>query len=215
MPKGIFRTLVIRKVSLGKRGLLCEESLVDTMAPLIILGAVLLLPLVWLIASYNRFVRVGQHITESWSDVDVELKRRYDLIPNLVETVKGFAAHERNVLEEVVRLRNRALESHGSAAEQATDETALEIGLKRLFAVAESYPQLRSDAHFLALQEELAHTEDRLAAARRFFNANVRELNQLCESFPTNLVASTFGFHRGSYFELSSDAERVVPRVSA
>lgn len=186
----------------------------EALVPLLILGAVCSLPLVWLIATYNRFVRVGQHITESWSDVDVELKRRYDLIPNLVETVKGFAAHERTVLEEVVKLRNRALENHGSAAEHAVDETALAIGLKRLFAVAEAYPQLRSDVHFLALQTELAHTEDRLAAARRFFNANVRELNQLCESFPTNLIANAFGFHRGSYFELASDAERVVPRVS-
>src|SRR5688500_17626296 len=141
-------------------------------------------------ATFNRLVRVRQHIGESWSDIDVELKRRYDLIPNLVESVKGYAAHERGVLEEVVALRNRAAANHGSASEQAVDESALTLGVKQLFAVAESYPQLRADAHFLALQEELAVTEDRLAAARRFFNGNVRELNQLCDSFPTNIVAS-------------------------
>jgi LemA protein len=181
---------------------------------LIVFGVVALLMLVWLIATYNRLVRVRQHISESWSDIDVELKRRYDLIPNLVETVKGYATHERTVLENVVQLRNRAAANHGPAGEQAADETALALGVKQLFAVAENYPQLRADAHFLALQEELAVTEDRLAAARRFFNGNVRELNQLCESFPTNLVAGAFGFERGSYFELSSEAERVVPRVS-
>ncbi|RIK76377.1 MAG: hypothetical protein DCC67_14020 [Planctomycetota bacterium] len=163
---------------------------------------------------YNRLAKTRQHLRESWSNIDVELKRRYDLIPNLVETVQGYAAHERAVLDEVVRLRNRAAANNGPAAEQAVDETALAIGMKQLFAVVENYPQLRADAHFLALQEELALTEDRLAAARRFFNGNVRDMNQLCDSFPTNIVADTFGFERGSYFELSSDAERVVPRAS-
>ncbi len=186
----------------------------EGVVPLLVLGAVVLLPLVWLIANYNRFVRLGQHISESWSDVDVELKRRYDLIPNLVETVKGYAAHERTVLERVVELRNRAAANNGPAAEQAVDESALNLGMKQLFVVAENYPQLKADAHFLAMQQELAVTEDRLAAARRFFNGNVRELNQLCQSFPTNLLAGLFGFERKTYFELSSDAERVVPRVS-
>jgi LemA protein len=181
---------------------------------LIVVGVIAVVLLVWFIATYNRLVGVRQHLRESWSDIDVELKRRYDLIPNLVETVKGYAAHERDVLEEVVTLRNRAFANHGPAAEQAKDETALGLGVKHLFAVAENYPQLKADAHFLALQEELAVTEDRLAAARRFFNGNVRELNQLCESFPTNIVAGMFGVERGSYFELSSEAERVVPRVS-
>ncbi|HEX6963583.1 MAG TPA: LemA family protein [Lacipirellula sp.] len=185
------------------------------MEPILIVFAVIaVVLLVWLIATYNRLVGVRQHIRESWSDIDVELKRRYDLIPNVVETVKGYAAHEREVLEEVVTLRNRAQANHGSAAEQAKDETALGLGMKHLFAVAENYPQLKADAHFLALQEELAVTEDRLAAARRFFNGNVRELNQLCDSFPTNIVAGMFGVERGSYFELSSEAERAVPHVS-
>jgi LemA protein len=185
----------------------------DISIPLIVVGVGLLLALVWFIATHNRLVQLRQHIRESWADIDVELKRRYDLIPNLVETVKGYAAHERSVLEEVTRLRNQAAANNGSAAEQATDETALALGVRQLFAVAENYPQLKADAHFRALQEELANTEDRLAAARRFFNGNVREMNQLCETFPTNLVADMFGFERSTYFELSNDAERVVPRL--
>jgi LemA protein len=189
-------------------------SLVDSSLILVVLAVVALLALIWFIATYNRLVGVRQHIRESWSDIDVELKRRYDLIPNLVETVKGYAAHERGALEDVVKLRNRAAANHGPAGEQAADENALALGVKHLFAVAENYPQLKADGHFLALQEELAVTEDRLAAARRFFNGNVRELNLLCDSFPTNVVAGIFGVERGSYFELSSEAERVVPRVS-
>jgi len=175
---------------------------------------VLLVPLLWLIGNYNRFVGLRQHIRESWSDIEVEMKRRYELIPNLVETVRGYANHERDVLEMVVELRNRALGSHGTATEQAVDESALQIGVKRLFAVAEAYPTLKADAHFLALQQELANCEDRIAAARRFFNANVRDMNQLCDSFPSNLVAGMFGFEQSTYFELATDAERVVPRVA-
>jgi LemA protein len=171
------------------------------------------LPLLWLIANFNRLARVRQHIRESWSDIEVELKRRYDLIPNLVETVRGYAKHESDVLESVIQLRNKAMANRGAASVQAVDETALQIGVKRLFVVAEAYPTLKADAHFLALQQELANTEDRIAAARRFFNGNVREMNQLCESFPTNILASSFGFERATYFELSNEAERVVPRV--
>jgi LemA protein len=186
------------------------------MEPLIVLAiiaAIALLPMIWLIANFNRFTRVRQHIRESWADIEVELKRRYDLIPNLVETVRGYARHEQQVLEKVIELRNKAMANHGTASGQAVDETALAIGMKRLFAVAEAYPTLKADVHFLALQQELANTEDRIAAARRFFNANVRELNQLCDSFPTNLLASAFSFERATYFELSNDAERVVPRA--
>jgi LemA protein len=157
---------------------------------LAVAAAIVGLPLLWLIANFNRLARVRQHIRESWSDIEVELKRRYDLIPNLVETVRGYAKHERDVLESVIQLRNKAMANQGSASVQAVDETALQIGVKRLFAVAEAYPTLKADAHFLALQQELANTEDRIAAARRFFNGNVRELNQLCDSFPTNMLAS-------------------------
>ena len=181
---------------------------------LIAIGVVALLALIWLIATFNRLVSVRQHMRESWADIDVELKRRYDLIPNLVAAVKGYAAHESSVLEQVVRLRNTAAANHGAAADQAVDETALAIGLKQLFAVVENYPQLKADTQFLALQQELAITEDRLAAARRFFNANVREMNQLCDTFPSNLIADMFSVERGSYFELASDAERSAPQVT-
>jgi LemA protein len=185
----------------------------DGYAVLIILALSVFLPLLWLIANFNRFVRVRQQIRESWADIEVEMKRRYELIPNLVETVRGYAKHERDVLELVVQLRNKAMANHGPANDQAVDESALQIGVKRLFAVSEAYPTLKADAHFLALQQELANTEDRIAAARRFFNGNVREMNQLCGLFPTNLIAAAFGFVPATYFELSSEAERVVPRV--
>ncbi|MBI4879433.1 MAG: LemA family protein [Planctomycetes bacterium] len=172
-----------------------------------------LLLLVWLIANYNRFVRLRNHITESWSNIDVEMKRRYELIPNLVAIVKGFAQHEKAVLEKVVELRNRAAASRGSAAAQAVDESALMLGLKQLFVVVENYPKLKSDAHFLALQKELALTEDRIAAARRFYNGNARDMRQLCEMFPTSLLAGLFRFSAPTFFELDSAAERVVPRA--
>lgn len=184
------------------------------MIPFIIVAAVVVLvPLLWVIANYNRMARLKQHIAESWSDIDVELKRRYELIPNLVATVQGYAAHERETLERVVELRNRAQANGGSVTSQAADETALMHAVKRLFAVVERYPQLEADEHFRALQSELSLTEDRIAAARRFFNANVREMNQLCQTFPTNLIAGTFGFSGGDYFTLDRDAERAVPRV--
>ncbi len=180
---------------------------------LIAAGAVLLVGLIWFVATYNRFVRLRQHLKESWSDIDVELKRRYELIPNLVATVKGYAKHEREVLEQVTELRNRAAASRGSAASQAVDESALMLGVRKLFAVVESYPDLKANTNFMSLQEQLAETEDRIAAARRFFNGNVRDMNTLRESFPSSIVASMFDFEAGTFFELQSEAERVVPRV--
>ena len=179
-----------------------------------VVGAGILLAGVWLIATFNRFVRLRQHIKESWADIDVELKRRYELIPNLVETVKGYAKHERESLERVIELRNAASASTGSAESQAADESALMVGMKRLFALAEAYPDLKANTNFLELQGQLAETEDRIAAARRFFNGNVREQNQLCSMFPTSLVAGAFGFGPATFFELSSEAERVTPRVN-
>ena len=180
---------------------------------LIAAGGVLLVGLVWIIATYNRFVRLRQHLKESWSDIDVELKRRYELIPNLVATVKGYAKHEKDVLEQVTELRNRAAASRGSAASQAVDESALMLGVRKLFAVVEGYPDLKANTNFMSLQEQLAETEDRIAAARRFFNGNVRDMNSLRESFPSSIVAGMFNFEAGSFFELDSTAERVVPRV--
>lgn len=180
---------------------------------LIVVAAVLLVPLAWWIATYNRFVRLKHTVKESWADIDVELKRRYELIPNLVATVKGYAKHEADALERVVALRNAAMANHGSAASQAKDENALLLGLKSVFVVAEHYPQLKSDANFRALQEELAVTEDRIAAARRFFNGNVRELRNLRESFPTSVVGGMMGIEEPTFFELDDQNERVVPRV--
>lgn len=180
---------------------------------LIPVAIVLLVPLVWWIVTHNRFVRLGQGVKESWADIDVELKRRYELIPNLVETVKGYARHEREVLERVVTLRNQAMHNHGSAQSQAKDENALLLGMKSLFVVAEAFPQLQSDANFRALQDELAVTEDRIAAARRFFNGNVRELRNLRESFPTSIVARAMGIAEPTFFDLDDANERVVPRL--
>ncbi len=188
---------------------------VDTaVVMLAIAGVAVLLPTIWLIATYNRLTRTRQHIRESWADIDVELKRRYDLIPNLVETVKGYASHEKGVFERIAELRTKAQANAGPASQQAADESALLLGLKQLFVVCERYPTLKSDAHFVALQQELAMTEDRIAAARRFFNANVREMNQLCGTVPTNIVAGMFSFKPETFFELSSEVERIVPRVN-
>ncbi|MEJ2203885.1 MAG: LemA family protein [Gemmatimonadota bacterium] len=168
---------------------------------------------VWAIAIWNRFVRLGQHLKESWADIDVELKRRYELIPNLVATVKGYARHEREVLERVVALRGRALENQGTPASQGGDETNLMLGVKQLFAVAEAYPELKADQRFRELQKELALTEDRIAASRRFYNGNVRALAVMRRTFPTNLVGRLLGVEEPSYFELADESERVVPRV--
>lgn len=169
---------------------------------------------VWFIVNYNRLVGLRQEIKESWSGIDVELKRRHDLIPNLVETVKGYAAHERTVLERVVDLRNHAAHTRISRRMLAERETELMRGLKELFVVVENYPTLKADRHYLELQKQLAMTEDRIAASRRFYNGNVREYTVLRQSFPVNLIAGSFGFTEDvDYFELASDAERVVPRV--
>ena len=181
--------------------------------PLVITLVAVATVLVWSVATVNRFVRLKQHMRESWADIDVELKRRYDLIPNLVETVKGYARHEKDTLERVVELRNRAAGNSGSASSQSVDESELLLGLKQLFALAEGYPELKADQHFLELQRQLALTEDRIAAARRFFNGNVRTLNVLRESVPTTFVARLLGVEPATFFELTSEAEGVVPRV--
>ncbi len=173
------------------------------------------LGLVWGLAIYNRLVRLRQHVHESWADVDVQLKRRHDLIPNLVATVRGYAAHEREVFEQISRLRAEAAASRGPAgrAVAGAGEEPLGRALVRLLALAEAYPALRADRHVLALQTELAETEDRIAAARRFFNANVRDFNSLCQQVPTALVAALGGFVPLEFFQLSDPAERTAPRL--
>ncbi len=162
--------------------------------------------------TYNKLVRLRQHVSESWSAIDTELKRRYDLIPNLVETVKGYASHERETLQAVIDARARAVASTGSPEEQARDENMLVGALRQLFAVVEAYPDLKANQNFLRLQEELTVTEDRIQASRRFYNANVRDLNTRIEVFPSNMIASMFGFRQATFFEIA-DAERAVPQV--
>ena len=178
----------------------------------IILCAVGFVPILWLVVQYNSLVGLRNFITESWSNVDTELKRRYDLIPNLVATVKGYAAHEREVLEQVVTLRNRCAANHGPVDDQARDEGQLVEALKRLFVLVENYPQLKADQNFLKLQGELINTENRIQAARRFYNGNVRDYRNKCESFPSNLVATAFNFRPQEFFSVPPSVAE-VPNV--
>lgn len=158
--------------------------------------------LIGIVLSYNRFVNQRNLIENSWSNIDTELNRRYDLIPNLVETVKGYAAHERTVLVEVTEARSRARAEHGSPERQASAEGPLVAALRHLFAVVEGYPELKASSHFRDLQDELVNTEDRIQAARRFYNANVRDYNTRVQSFPSNLIARAFNFDLREYFQI-------------
>ncbi len=179
------------------------------MPVLIILLVVVLLPVVWAVVQYNWLVSLRNYISESWSNVDTELKRRYDLIPNLVATVKGYATHEREVLERVTQLRERCVANNGSPAEQARDEVQLVEALKQLLVVVENYPQLKADQQFLKLQQELITTENRIQAARRFYNGNVRDYRNRCETFPSNLVAQMFGFQPQEFFSVPPSVKEV------
>jgi LemA protein len=169
------------------------------------------------IASYNRFVRQRNLVQESWRQVDVELGRRHDLIPNLVETVKGYATQERTVLQSVTEARTAAVQALQNQAsgvtQQAQAETTLGRALNGLFAVAENYPDLKSSQNFLALQNELTETEDRIAAARRFYNGNVRALNTRVEAFPSSVIASMFNFSKADYFEIDDPTARAPVAV--
>lgn len=180
---------------------------------LVVVIALVVVVGLWLVATYNGLVRLRNLVQESWRQIDVELHRRHDLIPNLVETVKGYAAHERAVFDEVTAARAAAATPGAGPAQQAGQENALTAALGRLFAVAEAYPVLRASENFAQLQTELATTEDRIAAGRRFYNANVRTLNTKVESFPANLVAGPFGFTRAEYFEVTDPAVRSAPAV--
>ena len=180
---------------------------------LVVLFVLVVLPLGWGIATYNGFVRLRNLVQEAWRQIDVELQRRHDLIPNLVETVKGYASHERAVFEEVTKARALASGPASGPAEQAAHENVLTQAIGRLFAVAEAYPQLRASENFQQLQAELTNTEDRIAAGRRFYNANVRELNTKVETFPANFIANMFSFSRAEYFETEDPAVRAAPTV--
>lgn len=181
---------------------------------LLILALVVLLPLVFVIATYNALVTIRNHIKDAWANIDTELKRRYDLIPNLVECVKGYAAHERATLEKVIELRKQCLANNGSPAQQAGTEKQLVQGLNQLFAVAEAYPDLKASNNFLQLQKELVNTEDRIQSARRFYNGNVRDYRNKAQTFPSNLVANAFGFpaEAQEFFEVGP-VEREPVRV--
>jgi len=163
---------------------------------------------------FNRLVALRTRVDNGWSQIDVQLRRRYDLIPNLVATVKGYATHEREVLERVIEARNRAQANRGAVGSQSEDERRLVDATKQLFAVVESYPQLKASANFLALQKELVDTEDRIAAARRFYNANVRDYNVSRTTFPVMLVAGFGDFPPQDYFEVEDHTVRAAPVVS-
>jgi LemA protein len=178
---------------------------------LIIIGlGIAALGYVWL--AYNSLIKRRNQVKEAWSDIEVQLKRRYDLIPNLVETVQGYATHERSTLDSVTQARTKAMGAT-NAKEQAVAENMLSNTLKTLFAVAENYPDLKANANFLELQRELSDTENKIQAARRFYNANVRDYNTSIESVPTNLIAAAFTFKREAFFELDEEAARSVPKV--
>lgn len=172
---------------------------------LIIIGGLLLLVVIFLIATYNSLVTLKNRVEEAWSDITVQLKRRTDLIPNLVNTVKGYAAHETGVFEKVTEARSAIMNAKG-VAESAQAENMLEGALKSLFAVAEAYPDLKANQNFLQLQQELVDTEDKIQASRRFYNGGVRDLNTKIQVFPVNLVAGMFGFKSREFFEVEDRA---------
>jgi LemA protein len=181
---------------------------------LIVILVLLVIVGLWAMGAYNGLVRLRNLVQESWRQIDVELKRRHDLIPNLVETVKGYAAHEKGVFEEVARARSAAITPGSGPAEQAQQENVLTQALGKLFAVAEAYPDLKASQNFMALQTELTNTEDRIAAGRRFYNANVRQYNTKIETVPTNIIAGMFHFVRAEYFEAEEPEVREAPTVS-
>ena len=171
----------------------------------VILGVVL----VWLVASYNRLVTLRNRVKGSWSDIEVQLKRRYDLIPNLVSTVKGYVTHESTVLDTITKARAQAMGAPEGVA-KAGAENMLTGALKSLFAVAEAYPNLKADANFGKLQDELTDTEDKIQAARRFYNSTVLELNTKVETFPSSLIAQSFGFKQEVFFDAEPEADKPV-----
>ncbi len=181
------------------------------MTALVLLGIVVALALV-VVGLYNGLVRSRVRVDEAWSGIATQLKRRHDLVPNLVETVKGYAAHERGVLEKVTELRSRAMAAT-TPAQSAQAEGLLTQALRGLYAVAEGYPDLKANQSFLSLQQALADTEGAIAGARQGYNAAVRDLNTRIETVPSNLIAGTFGFSRREFFELEDPAERSVPQV--
>jgi LemA protein len=161
----------------------------------------------WIIISYNSLITLKNRVKEAWSDIEVQLKRRYDLIPNLVETVKGYASHERELFEKVTEARSKAMQAQGMK-EKGDAENALSGTLKSLFAISENYPQLRASENFMELQRELTDTEDKIQASRRFYNGNARDINTKIETFPTNIIANIFKFKVVEFFQTETEAEK-------
>lgn len=181
----------------------------------IVLVVILVIVGLFLITTYNRLITLRQRVKEAWSDIDIQLKRRHDLIPNLVETVKGYAAHERGTFDDVTKARADAVAAgaSGSPQQMAQAENVLSGALRSLFAVAEAYPQLQAVQEFKDLSENLTATEDKIAFARRFYNGNVRDYNTALQTFPTNILAGMFRFGPEQYFELADQTDREVPQV--
>jgi LemA protein len=181
----------------------------------VLIGIVVLvvLALLWAVVAYNGLIKLRNLVQESWKQIDVELHRRYDLIPNLVETVKGYASHERGTFEAVTAARAAAAAPGSTPAQQAQQENMLTGALRQLFAVAEAYPDLKANTNFLELQSQLTQTEDRIAAGRRFYNANVRSFNTKIQTVPTNVVANMFSFKEAEYFEAEEPEVRKAPEV--
>ncbi len=177
-----------------------------------IILTIIILVVVWLIYTFNRLVTLKNRVKEGWSDIEIQLKRRYNLIPNLIETVKGYATHERGVFEKVTEARTKAMASQ-TVKDKAQAENMLSSTLKSLFAVAENYPNLKASENFLALQTELRDTEDKILAARRFYNSMVRDFNIKIERFPENLIAQKLGFKKADFFELEEETARTVKEV--
>jgi LemA protein len=178
---------------------------------LIFVGLVVVI-LAWVAGAYNGLVRLRNQLENAWAQIDVQLKRRHDLIPNLVETVKGYATHERETLEKVIQARNMAV-SATSVGDKAQAEGVLTGALKSLFAVAEAYPDLKANTEFMRLQEELTSTENKVAFARQFYNDSVMTYNTHIEVFPTNFIATMFNFGRREFFEVKAEDERAAPQV--
>ena len=177
----------------------------------IVLGVIVLIGL-WAVAIFNKLVKNRNLVMEGWSGIDVQLKRRYDLIPNLVQTVKGYAGHEKETLEKVVELRNSAAQAQ-TPSEKAPIENMLTQTLRQLFALAEAYPDLKANQNFLDLQEQLSEIEEQIQFSRRYYNGTARDMNILVQSFPSNLIASSFGFKEADYFEIEVATERETPKV--
>ncbi len=179
---------------------------------MIIVAILAVLFLFYLVGVYNKFVRKRSMMEEGWSGIDVQLKKRHDLIPNLVETVKGYASHEQETLNQVIEARNSALNADGVKA-QTEAENQLNSALANIFALSEAYPDLKANTNFVELQKELAAIEDDLEKARRYYNATVRENNIMVESFPSNIIANAFNFEMGRFFEIENVSERAAPNV--